>query len=34
MRMDAPEWGSWRVYTIYSLRDFGFVYTILQKLGM
>lgn len=25
---------SWQVYIIYILRDFGFVYTMLQKLGM
>lgn len=34
MCTDALEKVSWQVYIIYILRDFGFVYTILQKLGM
>lgn len=34
MRTDTLEKVSWQVDIIYILRGFGFVYTILQKLGV
>lgn len=34
MCTDTLEQVSWQVYIIYILRDFGFVYTMLQRLGM
>lgn len=34
MCTDTLEKVSWQVYIIYIVRDFGFVYTMSQRLGM